>query len=206
MLGNPDDDNRGLSAWYDLAACNGITLRGNDDEVLEKHTWGDYDITGGAFRLAVIPISAGEASIYIQVVPQTLEEFRASLVPLDLQETFSGLAAIKLGGGKIPLGPREPATLKAGFGVLPFVGVNAALDAEVVLPDSDALKAEMFGTLRAVSAPRNLTQAQWEVAKGSKEPPRGDKPPVQWPLYRLPNRNGNIVGKFDLNLENNVKT
>ena len=206
MLGSPGDDNRGFTAWYDLAACNGITLRGSDDEVLEKHTWGDIDVTGGAFRLCVIPVSAGEASIYIQVVPQTLEEFRASLVPLELQETFSGLAAIKLGGDKIPMGPREPATLKAGFGVLPFVGVNAALDAEVVLPDSDALKAEMFGTLRAVAAPRNLTQAQWEVAKGNKEPPKGDKPPVQWPLYRLPNRNGNVAGKQDLYTVGNVKT
>ena len=204
MLGNPDDDNRGLTAWYDLAACNGVTLRDSDDEVVEKHTWSDLAITGGAFRLAVIPISAGEASIYIQVVPQTLEEFRASLVPLDLQETFSGLAAIKLGGGKIPLGPREPAAMKAGFGVLPFVGINAALDAEVTLPDSDALKAEMFGTLRAVSAPRNLTEAQWEVAKGAKEPPRGDKPAVQWPVYRLPNRNGNAVGKSELLGANNV--
>ena len=179
MLQSPDVDNRGLTAWYDMAACDGVTLKGNDDEVVEKHTWGDIDVTGGAFRLAVVPISATEASIYIQVVPQTLEEFRTSLVPLGLHESFSGLAAIKLGGGKIPLGPREPAAMKAGFGVLPFVGVNAALDAVVVLPDSDALKAEMFGTLRAVSAPRNLTQAQWEVAKESKEPPRGDKPAMQ---------------------------
>ena len=196
MLESPGDDNRGLTAWYDMAACDGVSVRGSDGEVIEKHNWAAQEITGGAFRLAAVPLSAKEASVYVQVVPLTLEEFRADLVLLELQESFSGLAAIKLGGGKIPLGPKEPGAMKAGFGVLPFVGINAAMEAEVVLPDSDALKAEMFGTLRAVSAPRCLTQAQWEVSRGSKEPPKGDRPSIMWPLYMAPNRNANAVGKF----------
>ena len=37
VLESPGDDNRGLTAWYDMAACDGVSVRGSDGEVIEKH-------------------------------------------------------------------------------------------------------------------------------------------------------------------------
>ena len=165
------------------------------EQLVEKHQWADKGIGGASFRLAVVPSSREKVQVYMQIVPLTLTEFRDELEKLGVaDESYSGVAAIKMGPHEIGLMPREPVAMKSGFGVLPILGVSVAMGTPIKLPDSEALKAEVCGLLRAVSVPRALKHPQWEAERGKKDPPRAAGPAVKWPAYRVP-EDSNAAGE-----------
>ena len=74
-----------MTAWYDMALspCVEVSL---ETGVVAKQDWSDASAKGGVFRLAVVPLTAGEAAVYLQVVPLGLKAFRAHLEKLDQDE------------------------------------------------------------------------------------------------------------------------
>ena len=56
VLESPGDDNRGLTAWYDMAACDGVSVRGSDGEVVEKHNWAAQEITGKDWEVGITEV------------------------------------------------------------------------------------------------------------------------------------------------------
>ena len=76
---------RAMTPWYDMALM----------KIVARQDWSDSGAKGGVFRLAVVPMNAVEAAVYLQVVPLGLEKFRAHLVTLEQDEYMTGLAAIR---------------------------------------------------------------------------------------------------------------
>ena len=74
-----------MTPWYDMALM----------KIVARQDWSDSGAKGGVFRLAVVPMNAVEAAVYLQVVPLGLEKFRAHLVTLEQDEYMTGLAAIR---------------------------------------------------------------------------------------------------------------
>ena len=85
---------RALTAWYDMVASPCVVVTTDTGEV-DKQDWEDNGIKGGVFRLAVVPMNAVEAAVYLQVVPLGLEKLRVHLVTLEQDEYMTGLAAIR---------------------------------------------------------------------------------------------------------------
>ena len=197
MVANPGDDEKGLTAWMDMASHPGSRVM-DGETVIEKHEWAAKGITGGAFRLAFVPISAGEMLCYAQVVPTSLEDFRNGLAALEMQETYSGVVAIKLSQhSRVQLCPREDPNTKAGFATLPFIVMVGPEDAPFELPDSDALRQEVAGTLRSVGNPRKVGLKDYiELAK-TRDPPKASTPDIMWPEFSMPVRGNNANGEYN---------
>ena len=85
---------RALTAWYDMVASPCVVVTTETGEV-DKQDWEDNGIKGGVFRLAVVPITAEEAAVYMQVVPMDLQAFRTHLRKLRQDEFMTQLAAIR---------------------------------------------------------------------------------------------------------------
>ena len=198
MTESPGDDNRNFTAWYDASLCPGVTILDEREQPVEKHLWAEKGIGGATFRLAVVPTSRSKALVYMQIVPLPIAEFRDELEKLGVgDENYSGVAAIKMGSTEIELMPREPASMKSGFGLLPILGISAPMGTPVKLPDSEALKAEVCTLLRAVSVPRAMKLSQWETERVKKNPAKGNGPPMKWPAYKVP-EDSNAAGKNHL--------
>lgn len=190
FLDNPGEDDRGCTAWYQLSAHPGTTLV-QGEEVIPKDDWERHGVLDGMFRLFFAPISSREAVVYTQVVPLAADAFRALLEEKKLPENFTGITAIRMpGSSKISLGPQEAPGMKAGMGLLPFLVVNGPEDVEVSLPNQEALRAELFNTLRAVAIPRDIKTPKDYLEKlKSPSPPKAGIPPILWPQYTV--RHGN---------------
>ena len=183
----PGDDEKGLTSLFKLNNIAGVVLREskNNNAIIPKDQWEQRGVPGGYVRLAFVPASVTQACCYAYVYPAPEEELQEMLTKHELSETFSGLPMIQLGNtNMVNLFPRETPAMKAGFGLLPFIGVNQAPGIEVTLPDSDALKRETAGTLRSVGVPKVLKIDQWKKAIKTNNPPPADKPTVIWPEFR----------------------
>ena len=188
-LDNPAEDERGLTAWFSMAAHAGSVVSedgGNPatPAIVDKDKWEEKGIKGGLFRLALAPVTCYEAIIYLQVAPMDPDAYRARLDVLKIPEQYSGAPAVKMTNtARIPLGPREPEAMGAGLALLPLININAAEDAAVTLPNTARLRREMAGTLRNVCKPRKCPSVQEfnKVLAGS-SPPAAETPQLLWPL------------------------
>ena len=197
VVANPGDDEKGFTAWYDMASHPGSRIM-DGEAVVEKHEWPGKGITGGAFRLAFIPVSAEEMLCYAQVVPVSLEDLRTQLASIDVLETYSGVVAIKLPQhSRVQLCPREGLNTKAGFATLPFIVTVGPEDAPCELPDPDALRQEVAGTLRSVGNPKKINLQEYiELAKAW-DPPKAKTPDIRWPEFAMPVRGDNANGEYN---------
>ena len=197
MVANPGDDEKGFSAWMDMAGHEGSRVF-DGETLVPKHEWADKGVTGGVFRLAFVPMSDKEMVCYAQVVPLNLEDFRAGLLTLELQETFSGVAAIRLQQHtRVQLCPREGPDTRAGFATLPFLVIPGPDNEQYELPDSDALRQEVAGTLRSVGVPRKLGIKEYTEAAKVQNPPKAATPDIMWPEFTLPARGNNANGEYN---------
>ena len=197
---DPGDDEKGLTALYKLSELTGVVLREtkNNNAVVPKDQWEQRGVLGGYVRLAFVPVSVTQAACYAYVYPAPEEELQEMLRKHELSESFSGLPMIQLGNtNRVNLFPRETSAMKAGFGLIPFIGVNAAPDVEVTLPDSDALKRETAGTLRSVGVPKVLKLEQWKKAIKTNNPPPADRPTVIWPEFRTSGNQMSVHGEYN---------
>ena len=197
---DPGDDEKGLTALYKLSELTGVVLREtkNNNAVVPKDQWEQRGVLGGYVRLAFVPVSVTQAACYAYVYPAPEEELQEMLRKHELSESFSGLPMIQLGNtNRVNLFPRETSAMKAGFGLIPFIGVNAAPDVEVTLPDSDALKRETAGTLRSVGVPKVLKLEQWKKAIKTNNPPPADRPTVIWPEFRASGNQMSVHGEYN---------
>ena len=178
-----------MTAWYDMALspCVEVAV---EAKVAARQDWSGIGVKVGVFRLAVVPLDAVEAVVYLKVVPLGMEEFRGHLGTLEQDEYISGLAAIRFPEvGRIQLMPKELAAAKEGFGLLPFLWVEST-EGEVQMPSQEALKKEMFGLLRSVRAPKKATLSKKDKGKL----PGTDAPALLWPRYQEPaNENGQLL-------------
>ena len=195
-LANPGNDERGQTAWYAMSAHQGTTLM-QGEEIIPKDDWDKHGVTDGVFRLVFAPISDSEAVIYAVVAPTGFDSFRALLDAKELPEQFSGVVAIRIPGtGKIQLGPREAAGMKANMGIIPFLMVNAPEETQVKLPDKEALRAEVFAALRGVCIPRKISsRADYNAKLKATSFPQGDLPKIMWPAYSARTPGNNASGE-----------
>ena len=197
IVANPGDDEKGFTAWMDMASHPGSRIM-DGETVVEKHEWAGKGITGGSFRLAFVPVSAEEMLCYAQVTPTNLEDFRARLATIEMQETYSGVVAIKLPQhSRVQLCPREGPNTKAGFATLPFIVTVGPEDAPCELPDSDALRQEVAGTLRSVGNPRKINLKDYTEMVKIRDPPRAPTPDIMWPEFAMPARGNNANGEYN---------
>ena len=180
-----------------MSGHQGTTLM-QGEEVIPKDDWDKHGVTDAVFRLVFAPISSTEAVIYTVVIPSGFDAFRAFLDTKELPEQFSGVVAIRLPGtGKIQLGPREGAGMKANMGIIPFLMINAPEEAQVKLPDREALRAEMFATLRGVCIPRKISSREDYSAKLKVTSfPQGEMPKIMWPAYTARRTGNNASGEL----------
>ena len=196
-LENPGEDNKGFTAWYQVASHAGSSIL-EGENVIPKDEWERHGITDGMFRLSFAPISSTEAVVYTQIAPVGPEAFRAFLEEKKIPEDFSGVVAIRLPGStKIALGPQEAKQMKAGLGLLPFLVVNGQEDVAVTLPSQEGLRQELFNALRAVSVPRNIaTPKEYENKLKGPDPPKAEIPKILWPKY-LVRQEQNTAGEWN---------
>ena len=196
-LADPGNDEKGQTAWYSLSGHRGTTLM-QGEEVIPKDEWDKHGVTDGVFRLVFAPISDAEAVIYAVVAPTDFDSFRALLEDKKLPEQFSGVIAIKLPGtGKIQLGPRESPGMKANMGIIPFLMVNSPEGTRVKLPGQEALRAEVFATLRGVCIPRKITSpADYKDKLKATSFPQGELPKIMWPAYTARTQGNNVNGEL----------
>ena len=203
FLENPAEDERGLTAWYSMAAHEGSVISedgGNPaaPAILAKDKWLEKGVKGGLFRLALAPVSCHEAVIYLQVAPMDPDDYRARLDVLKIPEQYSGAPAVKMTNtARIPLGPREPEAMRAGFALLPLININAAEDAPVTLPSSANLRREMAGTLRNTCKPRKCPSVnEFNKVLAGSSPPAAETPDLLWPLPRAREGAATRQGEF----------
>ena len=185
-LENPGEDDRGCTAWFQLSAHEGSVLLQGED-VIPKDEWERHGASDGMFRLFFAPVSSSEAAVYLQVAPETPEDFRNNLETKKIPESFSGVVAIKMPGStKIRLGPQENKEMKVGMGLIPFIVVNGPEGVEVTLPEQEGLRQELFNILRAVSVPRDIKSPKDYCEKmKAPVPPKAGIPKLHWPPYTV---------------------
>ena len=197
VVANPGDDEKGFTAWMDMAGHPGSRIL-DGETVVEKHEWPGRGITGGAFRLAFVPVSGEEMVCYAQVVPVNLEDFRTQLAAIDVLETYSGVVAIKLPQhSRVQLCPREGPNTKAGFATLPFIVMVGPENAPGELPDPDALRQEVAGTLRSVGNPKKINLQEYTELAKARDPPKAKTPDIRWPEFAMPVRGDNANGEYN---------
>lgn len=179
-LANPMMDNRGLTEWTEITGHAGsvITKQGT---VLPKDQWAAKKIDGGCFRLAVVPVSATEAGVYLQFIPMPFDEISDESQTTGIMIESSSLVAIRMGKcGSIALAPSEMPPMKASLGLLPFIFVNGST-ANAKLPSTAELREEMAGTLRGVSVPLPTGAADLDKRRNEVDWPPASAPEILWP-------------------------
>ena len=186
VLAEPAGDNKGLTEWLELGGHEGAVVK-DGAAVLEKHGWGDKGLTEACFRLAIVPTSAKEAVVYVQVVPMGLEDLKEQAKDTGIGRDRSEVVAIKLKGHSVvKLVPGEQPAHKANMGLLPFIYAVTEEIEGMALPPTDELRRELWATLRAVSVPRATDAKNFDSRAESDVWPPADVPPIRWPEAPVP--------------------
>ncbi len=181
VLANPQADNRGFTQWVDLKDHQGsvVTRPGG---VLEKDRWGEKEIEGGCFRIAVVPINPREAAVYLQMIPMSLDFVVDECNKIEVDLLSSNIVAIRLGKyKKVRMAPREMPVMKAGMGLLPLLYINGN-PPNLTLPSTEDLRAEMAATLRGVCVPIPTKASEFDKRREEENWPHGETPDITWPV------------------------